>query len=248
MNQYRKQQSKPKVTRVSRQMVVPLLGFFIGYLSASFLNMHQLNHWLNTHSPLDHLPASAKPVTAQASVPPKPKLEFYTLLTATSEPPPHSTPVMEEVQPTVTENAQVSTIQPRMTPATQKPQDTPKPIASTTKTISMPLAPVASVIKPTVPTPSAHTPSKKPVIQTPPNKLAYNVQLAAFRTRQDAEKLKATLLLKGFEVNVNAVPSSTGTWFRVMVGPFASLAQAKRTQVVLAQRERMNGMIRKADV
>ncbi|MFA5959859.1 MAG: SPOR domain-containing protein [Tatlockia sp.] len=77
------------------------------------------------------------------------------------------------------------------------------------------------------------------------NKDGYHVQIASFKNRQDAESMKAGLVLKGFEVSVTTSVQQQVTWFRVIVGPFNSRAQAEKTQLALAQNERIKGMVRK---
>lgn len=76
----------------------------------------------------------------------------------------------------------------------------------------------------------------------------YAVQLAAFAKQSDAEQMKAVLALKGFTVNVVAVEQNRVTWYRVILGPFASKNEAQAAQQAIAKREKINGMIRKASV
>ncbi|MCA0403625.1 MAG: SPOR domain-containing protein [Proteobacteria bacterium] len=76
-------------------------------------------------------------------------------------------------------------------------------------------------------------------------KETFLIQIASFRNRQDAEKLKASLILKGFDVNVAMATQNQANWYRVIVGPFASRNDAMKTQNILARNERIQGMIRK---
>jgi len=234
----------------SRGVALPkrlaLLGcaFTIGYLSASLIDLRQLSTWLNTHSPFDGGAAGATSLASKPT-PPKPKLEFYTLLTSN-----HGTSVAPPSTPTYA-SAKVQQ------PSTMKVATT-SPVAHPIKLTSPP-----AVIKPRVVVAKAVSqplPTSKPALaRTNPqlinqartsiqsNKMAYSLQVAAFRNRQDAEHMKASLLLKGFDASIIAIESQRVAWYRVMVGRFSSREQAQKTQTALAARERMNGMIRKMD-
>ena len=61
------------------QALLILVSFFFGYLTASFMDLDKLGHWINTQLLTEH---EVKPVAAPAvaAVPTKPKFEFYTLL------------------------------------------------------------------------------------------------------------------------------------------------------------------------
>lgn len=49
----------------------------------------------------------------------------------------------------------------------------------------------------------------------------YQLQAGSFRTRAEADRRRAELLLSGHNVNIQDVTTGTGDqWFRVMVGPF----------------------------
>lgn len=57
----------------------------------------------------------------------------------------------------------------------------------------------------------------------------YFLQAASFRHRDDADAMRARLLLEGMQVAVNAVPRpSGGTWHRVLVGPFENKREMQR--------------------
>lgn len=205
-----------------------LVVFVAGYLSASFIDVRQLMAWVNTQTAATNSLNATRQVAQQNSQLPKPKLEFYTLLTAN-----HA----------ASATAQAATHNPAVVP--QPLNKASELAAAKAKTVVTPLTPAAvtKII--------AQSTKKLPiprVTQPMVNKLNYAIQVAAFRTRQDAEQMKASLLLKGFEANVQAIASGRVTWFRVMVGPFASRELAVKTQTVLARRERVSGMIRQMNV
>ena len=57
-------------------------------------------------------------------------------------------------------------------------------------------------------------------------KTIYFLQAASLKNTKEADKLKAQLILAGFDVSVNTVKKNHFTWHRVVVGPYSSKAQA----------------------
>lgn len=47
----------------------------------------------------------------------------------------------------------------------------------------------------------------------------FQVQVAAFNREQDAEEMKAALLLSGYRVKIIPISQNDRTWFRVIIGP-----------------------------
>lgn len=76
----------------------------------------------------------------------------------------------------------------------------------------------------------------------------YQLQVAAFNKKQDADHLKATLLLKGFNAEIIPVLQGKITWFRVIIGPYYSKGEAEKAQVEIAKTERMKGIIKRTIV
>ena len=66
--------------------------------------------------------------------------------------------------------------------------------------------------------------------QEPVEKIYY-LQIGAFQTEQEADNMKATLALQGFEAVVQTaeIPEK-GTWHRVRVGPLKTLDQINQTK------------------
>jgi cell division protein FtsN len=204
-----------------------LVVFVTGYLSASFIDVKQVGGWLSSHLSTDKSTIPSTRLAQKELERPKPKLEFYTLLTAK-----HVTGATTPALPS---------------PAPAQPVSKTPVVAQNSKAITIPVSSPSlakMMVQGTKQLPVPHI--TEPV--TSKNKLSYTIQVAAFRTRHDAEHMKASLLLKGFEANVQAIASNRVTWFRVMVGPFASRELAEKTQIALARRERVSGMIRKVDV
>lgn len=71
--------------------------------------------------------------------------------------------------------------------------------------------------------------------------VAYFLQVAAFRNSNDADVLKAKLLLKAYPAQVKTTQSKS--WYEVWLGPYKSLAQVQSVQVNVLESEHLNGLI-----
>ncbi len=81
MANYSKKNSHQAVpAALFRTLMWSSLSFIAGYLSASYYNMELIGAWVQQHVLAEH-PVLAKVVQPQETVVPKPKFEFYTLLT-----------------------------------------------------------------------------------------------------------------------------------------------------------------------
>ena len=80
------------------------------------------------------------------------------------------------------------------------------------------------------------------------SRAVYLVQLAAFKQRHEADRVKAELILKGFQVNVSESIQRDVVWYRVMVGPYSSMMDAEHAKKGLARSSRLTGIIRKVGV
>lgn len=76
----------------------------------------------------------------------------------------------------------------------------------------------------------------------------YHIQVGSFRDVNDANKLKAKLILTGYDVNVDSVKVNQQKWFRVNIGPFATEQTALKQQKVLEQQKFRGTLILKRDV
>ena len=79
------------------------------------------------------------------------------------------------------------------------------------------------------------------------NKEAYLVQIASFKRKQEAERMKAMLAIKVFNVNVAIVTQQQIQWYRVILGPFSSRTQAEQARASISASEHIMGMVRKMD-
>lgn len=208
------------------QLIGILASFLCGYLTATVFDYNSLSNWIN-HNVLAEKP-EAQPqakVAPQRPELPKPKFEFYTLLSKDNRAP-----------------GEISH-RPSTAPLT-KPAVQPQPVQ-----------PAASLPAPSsiqsLPKTLAAEPQKQnpPVIdsnaQTTVRQGSYSVQLAAFNKRQDAEHLKATLALKGYNASISTIIHHGTNWFRVVLGPFSTFQEADKAQVAMSRSERIKGIIRK---
>lgn len=78
-------------------------------------------------------------------------------------------------------------------------------------------------------------------------KSSYLVQAASFKYREEAQRMKASLILKGFPANVIVITRDQTNWYRVMIGPYVSKEQAQKVNVAIARSEHITGMVRKMD-
>ncbi len=72
----------------------------------------------------------------------------------------------------------------------------------------------------------------------------YVLQVGSFRLYRDADKLKAKLLLKGYDVSIERFNIESVVWHRVQIGPYTSLSKAKRAQSSL-EHDRMDCILKR---
>lgn len=209
---------------VPKQLFWMFASFLAGYLTATVFDFTSLTSWVNGHLLTKHQNSKPKVrVAAKEPELPKPKFEFYTLLAKGG----HTPSAVPLAKPTA-------------------PNQTRLP-AQSVATGAAPLAPT----NPSSGQISAKQPGTvavvegKPVTPSSVSKESYQIQIAAFKNRQDAEQMKAALTLKGFDVNIVTTSQHNVNWYRVIVGPFNSRIAAEKIQLLLAKSEHAKGMIRK---
>ncbi|BCA96338.1 cell division protein FtsN [Legionella antarctica] len=225
--QYGNKRSTPQRSSASHQVLVIIVTFLLGYLTASVFDVGSISSWMNTQV-LAHKQVKQKPIKAekqQAQLPPKPKFEFYTLLAN---------------EKTTGVAAQSNANNRRDRPSASAAQITSSAAVTT--------AAVHPVIKQPVNLQQkglAKVAEAEPIPQPQESKGIFLVQVASFKVRQDAEHMKGMLILKGFNVKVVPV-QARGIWFRVVVGPYSNRALAQKAQETLARNERLRGMVTSA--
>lgn len=219
---YRKKSSPRQQSNLLGQLLLVLVVFIAGYLSAALYDLASVTNWIGTHVLAnDSAALIIKPGVQQAELP-KPKFEFYTLLA----------------------NEQVAGAAPDAPalPTAPSPAKVALPVP-----LHEPLAPVATVAAAPASQPTVVEPEKIPSIIAN-NRDIYLVQVGSFKRRQEAERMKASLVMKGFDVKITTSRQQYVSWYRVIIGPFPSRMQAQQAQVAFAKREHITGMIRKMDV
>lgn len=212
-----------------RQFTLMLLAFICGYLFTSVYDYEQLKTII-LNVVLDKSSASIQK-SAQVAVIPKPKLEFYTLLTKEDS----------EQKPSVDENiASAKEVSQAVRAIVTHPQEYPPE-----------KHPEFGAVASNHPEQDLRHPEQSEGSPDARHEMIssdqYMLQLASFRRPEDAQKMRASLLMKGFTANITPFNQQGSQWFRVTLGPFSSKMDAERIQGSLARSERIVGMIRKID-
>lgn len=69
-----------------------------------------------------------------------------------------------------------------------------------------------------------------------PNDIDYFLQAGSFRSDQEADKLRAELLLGNMEAKIESSNKNGQTWHRVIAGPFTTRSKMAKARSVLASR------------
>ena len=72
---------------------------------------------------------------------------------------------------------------------------------------------------------------------------SFSIQAASFRNEDEADRLRASLLLKNIPATVDRSVVSGATWYRVRVGPFENLREAQAYRREFERTERMNTLV-----
>ncbi|MDF1758124.1 MAG: SPOR domain-containing protein [Legionellaceae bacterium] len=89
--------------------------------------------------------------------------------------------------------------------------------------------------------------ASKPVVANV-SKDKYLLQLGSFKSRSEADKMRAELVMKGFDVWITTLNQDNVNWYRVMTGPFTTRVEAQKLQITFSRLEHINGMVRKMEV
>lgn len=222
---YNNRPSSKQSGSIPHQLLVLMVTFVLGYLTASFFDVPTISAWIRTqvlaHHP-EQKPVEQKKET-QTEVSTKPKFEFYTLLANDKVGGVAQTNAHAAVDKAMEASVAASTAQVRTAQNPVKNEN----VHTQTPPIEVPAKVVERKVQEPVPVPKG----------------TYAVQVASFKARKDAEHMKGMLILKGFHVTVVPVTQAQGNWFRVIVGPYADRNTAQKTQFSLERNERLRGMI-----
>lgn len=224
-------------------LMLSFVMFILGYLVASFFDMSQLSHWMTAR--FSGQSAALQPGAVKTADLPKPKFEFYTLLTKDQVVDP-ATATM--AQPTTANAAQMT----NTTKTEQNGNEAARPatLAVAPKSEKAPLDLTVTQKLPLHAPLVASIPAQPQYRATPvvADKGRYIIQVGSFRNQREAEKLKAALAMRGFSSVITSSAQQQVVWYRVFIGPFSSLSDAQRVHHEFAVRDRISGMIRKLDV
>lgn len=214
---------KNKPTRTSsgvflKNFTLMLLAFIGGYLSASIANFTSIDQWFHQQFAGGHgkTPAPRAPVK-QAELP-KPKFEFYTLLTKEH---PEGMPVVQVIPTSSTTSSSSKTTAALPVVASTAPKTQPLELQLSTAAVTHAKATI-------------HAQN-------------FLLQVGSFRNKQEADRIRASLVMKGFMVSLTPATPANGNWYRVVLGPFPTRNQAEKAQQAIAKSEHVMGMIRKMD-
>jgi cell division protein FtsN len=207
----------------SKQVVIVLISFLIGYLMATVFDFTSFCAWITTHAlSYDKTHTPTKLADKSTTDIPKPTFEFYTLLAKDN----HASLITNRASSSISRLSQPALVTTQISHNLQQAQallQTPGLRVTDNKSVSLATA-------------------TKEFIRD-----NYIIQIASFNKRRDAERLKASLVLKGFDVSIAVISANNLDWFRVTIGPFRSRSEAEKAQVDVARNEHMKGMIRKMD-
>lgn len=68
----------------------------------------------------------------------------------------------------------------------------------------------------------------------------YKMQCGSFRTRKQAEALKANIAFNGLSSKIKAVTGTSGTWYKVSLGPYERKREAEKDKHTL-RRSKISG-------
>ncbi|KTD16770.1 SPOR domain-containing protein [Legionella jordanis] len=231
----RRRPSRQK-SNTPKQFAWSLAAFLCGYITANVFDYTSLNNWLHKNVLAQEEAVSEAKVNARKDEIPKPKFEFYTLLSK------DSVPTASNTLP----RASIATPAKPAQPPANTAANQAVVAASVSATAHVPAQSTANDVKNLRSNTSVPVAEARPVAQLATQKQeSYLLQMASFKSRQEAERLKAVLTLRGFDVSIVAAPPQQGGWFRVILGPFSSKVEAERVQMAVARTERIRGMLRK---
>jgi len=189
-------------------------GIFVGVLGSGLYHSIQSpggdEQQVSKLTPPEQAPAEAH----------KPRFDFYTLLQEseivipdedTAKPAPQPVVIPEPDEPI------------KETAAGTKSPDTGAPQAPTTAVEPSGMAPAATASKSATKPPAAE-------------RTVYVLQAGSFKNGNDADSVRASLLLLNMQANIETVPAGNNqTWHRVLVGPFSNTTELSQAKAILTR-------------
>jgi len=107
-----------------------------------------------------------------------------------------------------------------------------------------PPAPQAKVEEAKPQEPAPQVKEEKPAVKVEKKVAAlpgtYTIQVAAWETREDAQKLASYFENKGFQARVEEADVSSGRWYRVRIGKYDNYESAKEAADQIAEKYKSN--------
>lgn len=160
-------------------------------------------------------PAGSPQTPSATTAAAKPKYDFYTLL--------------PESEVIVLPETPVEKPAPALTPEELAKADAARALAALDGQTPAPL-PTSTPAT----TPNTAAPTPAPEMAKAPSGSQFFLQAGSFRKQAEADKLRAQIILLGQSGQVESGKVRDETWYRVLVGPFASREQLAQAQKALA--------------
>ncbi len=93
--------------------------------------------------------------------------------------------------------------------------------------------------------PTQHAKPAQPIKHPVTPSHHYVLQVASFKKYQDADDLKAKLLLQGYHADVEKINNHGDHWYRVVIVGFNDADNAKKVQKQLEKQEHRKSLLRK---
>ena len=206
-----------------------LIGLFIaGLMAIKLIGSHVFSEQVETIKSSEKQPPAKK---VEPIKPPQPRFDFYTML-----PKVDSSASSEQLAGTKTNStnnvvpaasqAIIEKKSPVPTPNTVEP--TFKPDSKKTSQATSSAVDITNLEKQRIEKEIQQANSDLPMNR-------YVLALAAFKDYAVADKQKAQYLLKGLDVKIKKVQKKGDTFYRIWMGPYASIQQAKQQQHALQE-------------
>jgi DedD protein len=119
------------------------------------------------------------------------------------------------------------------------PKKEAAPVSATPAATPPPSPASPAVHRPAVPAPAAPAAGVA-------NREEWSLQVASFREAEDARKLMARLVVKGYAAFTQEADLGVkGKWYRVMVGPFTTETTVNKTADRLKREEKLSALVRR---
>lgn len=202
------------------------LAVYAGILIIGAAGIVLYNQYPNSIAALSSKPrtetVTAKSTNKKAFV--EPDYQFYTLLPQGDTSTRTTTASVTTAKPAATTTAKVIATNTDTTNTTTASVTTTKP-AATTNTPAV--------------TSTTTAKNAAPIIAASPTASVsnhhYRLQLAAFKRYEDADELKAKLILQGYPTTINSANVNGTVWYRLSIGPYDTTQEAKSVQAKLEQ-------------